>query len=121
IGVKNRIVRIHDAIHTRRGSRRSLPNGIDLTVAKGTVVSPVATKSRVAFDPNRRQVGLVLVIDQTIAEIEDTGPGATGDNLIERIKWIEGINRSVRLHLTGEETRRLTNKPRRVWRRYGVS
>ena len=95
IRIKNRVVRIHDAIKTRCRSRLNLGNGIDLTVAEGTVVAPVATKYLVAFDSNRRQPGLVLGIDQTIAEIEDTGPGATGDNLIERIKRIEGIGRGV--------------------------
>src|SRR5206468_6991428 len=58
--------------------------------------------------------------DQTIAEIEDTGPGATGDNLIERIKGIKGISRGVRLHLTSTRTQWLTGKSRCVWRRYSI-
>ena len=101
IRIKNRVVRIHDAIETRCGSRLNLGDGIDLTVAERTVVAPATTKHLVAFDSDRCQPGLVLGINQTIAEIEDTGPGATGDNLIEWIKWIEGIDRCVRLHLTG--------------------
>src|SRR5205085_888350 len=54
----------------------------------------------------------------TIAEIEDTGPGATGNDLIERIKRIEGIGRGGGLHLTGPGTFRLPSEPRRVWRSY---
>ena len=105
---------IHNAVKTRRGSRLNLGNGIDLTVAEGTVVAPVTTKHLVAFDSYCRQVGLVLGINQTIAEIEDTGPGATGENLVKWIKWIEGINRGVRLVLTNIGTRRLTDEPRGV-------
>ena len=89
----NRVRRIHDAVKARGRSRLNLGNGIDLTIAESALVAPVGPKDLVASDPDRCQVGLILGIDQTIAEIEDTGPGATGNNLIERIKRIERIGR----------------------------
>src|SRR4029453_4307359 len=119
-GVKNRVRRIHDAVHTRRGRRLNLGDVIDLTVAESTVVAPATTKHLVAFDSKRCQPGLVLVIDQTIAEIEDTGPSATGNDLIERIKRIEGIRQDWSCHLACGVTCRLPSEPRRVWRGLSV-
>src|SRR4029079_1127429 len=84
------------------------------------VITPVAIKQFVTLDTESGQEGIALVVEQTVAELSQTGAAAARDDLIERVEWVERVHWSVGLDFARTSASRLTGETRGVWRRNTV-
>src|SRR5438552_5060805 len=116
--IKDRIGRVQDPIEERGRYLLARLRILKLAVAECSVVAPRSIKQFVSFDAKRAQVGIGLVVEQSIPEFSQTRASASRYNLLERVKRIECICRKIGVRM-GWCVRGLRAGRNRCLRRYG--
>ena len=87
------IVLVQNSIETRGRDQGAVLGGLHLAVTESEIITPRSIKQFVASGTERHEERIGRVVEETVAKFEDTSPAATRDDLIERIKRVEGVGR----------------------------
>ena len=92
----------------------SLLGGLDLAVTESEIITPCSIKQFVASRTERREERIGRVVEETVAEFEQTSPAAARNDLVERIKRVEGVGRKTGVCVSRGSRRR--HAVQIVWR-----
>ncbi len=87
------IVLVENSIETRGRNQSASGGGFHLAVAESEIITPCSIKQFVAPDTECDEERIGHVVEEAVAEFEQTSPAGTRNDLIERIKRVESVGR----------------------------